>query len=165
MHCGGADPDEGICRRPQARRARGQQPDDHHAARVSCGGRPVADLCLHAACRHRLGCIGGGAAAPDELYPHHGLRAAGRGGGIPECRHLPGDRSLRIAGQHEHPVQCVLVGLPRDTGGEVGHQGRRHRFLVRVAFAARHEHPLCQKGALSLPPDARPQGGLCRHLL
>ena len=34
------------------------------------------------------------AAEPCELYPHHGLRAAGRGGGVSERRHLPGDRPL-----------------------------------------------------------------------
>ena len=55
VHRGGADFDEGICCRPQARRESGQQPVDHHAARLARGGRFVADLCLDAARRHDLG--------------------------------------------------------------------------------------------------------------
>ena len=47
----------------------------------------------------------------------------------------------------------------------LGHQGRRHREFVRVALAACHEHPVCEEGTLCLPADARPQGGLRRHVL
>ena len=165
MHRGGADPDQGICRRTTARRPRGKQSRHADAACLVRRGGALADLGVHAAGRRDVEKRGGGGfGPPGAVHPHHVSLAARRGGGVSDGGDVPGVGPLHPAREHEPAVQRVSLAVHARGRRAVRHRRRRRRLHGGVAAPARHEHSLRGEGALRLSPDARPARGLYRHL-